>query len=105
MADYIEQIVWHKVVKRPLYDEEWIEYSADYENSWDSTPSYIFEGEMPEDGQEVLVASSKHVWADACVVDCEGRNNLYYLDGGDWDDVIAWAAMPKYKGGDEQWNA
>ena len=31
----------------------------------------------------------------------EVGNNMYSLeDHGDWDGVEAWAAMPKYKGGD-----
>ena len=90
MAEYIEEVVWHKVVKHSPIDEECAE--------WSVAPSYILENEMPEDGQEILISTKLGTFADVCSIDCEDGNNLYYLEGGDWVDVIAWAAMPIYKG-------
>lgn len=97
MAEYIEQIVWHEVERRPLTDEEYAEYKTNDDYPWNIIPSYIFENEMPEDGQEILISTKLGTFSDVCSIDCENGNNLYYLEGGDWDDVIAWAAMPRYK--------
>ena len=95
-----EKIVWHEVTTRKLTDEERAEYAergyADYE-----IPEYIFDCELPEDGQEILIATRWGVDKDVCCVDCDEVNNLYGLeDHDDWDGVFAWAAMPKYKDGD-----
>ena len=92
-----EKIVWHEVTTRALTDEEKVEYAelgySDYE-----IPEYMFDGEMPEDGQEILIATSWGVDKDICSMDSDGCNNLIGLEShGDWDGVKAWAAMPKYK--------
>lgn len=98
---YEEKIVWHEITTRPLTEEEKSEYAergyADYE-----IPEYIFSCEMPKDGQEILVATSWGISQDLCMIDCDECNNLFELETrGDWDGVKAWAAMPKYKGGDD----
>lgn len=95
-----EKIIWHEITTRPLTEEEKAEYAergyADYE-----IPEYIFSCEMPDDGQEILVATSCGVSQDLCMIDCDECNNLFELETrGDWDGVKAWADMPKYKGGD-----
>lgn len=95
----VEEIIWHEVTSRALTDEEKTEYIeqrgyADYE-----VPEYMFTCEMPDDGQEVLIATSWGVSKDVCSTDSDELNYLYGLeDHGDWDGVLAWAAMPKYKG-------
>lgn len=96
-----EEIIWHEITTRPLTAEEKMEYiergCVDYE-----TPEYMFSCEMPEDGQEILIATSWGVSADMCMSESdEYGNTLFELETrGDWDGVKAWAAMPKYKGGD-----
>lgn len=95
-----EKIVWHEITERPLTNDEKVEYAergyADYE-----IPEYMFSCEMPEDGQEILVATSWGVSQDLCMIDCDECNNLFELETrGDWDGVKAWADMPKYKGDD-----
>lgn len=97
MADYVEQIVWHEVVRHSLTDEEYAEYKTNEDWPWNIIPSYIFESEMPGDGQEILISTKLGTFADICSIDCEGGNNLYYLESGDWEDVLAWAEMPKYR--------
>lgn len=97
MAEYIEQITWHEITTRKLTDEERAEYAecgfADYE-----VPEYIFDCAMPDDGQEILVVTRWGVDTDCCSIDGDGVNNLLGLENrGDWDGVIAWAEMPKYK--------
>ena len=99
MAEHIEKIVWHEVTTRKVTDEEKAEYAehgyADYE-----IPEYILDCELPDDGQEILIATSWGVDKDICCIDGDEVNNLYELETrGDWDGVIAWAAMPKYKDG------
>lgn len=98
---YEEKIIWHEITTRPLTEEEKAEYAergyADYE-----IPEYIFSCEMPDDGQEILVATSWGVSQDLCMSDRdEYGDKLFELEEhGDWDGVKAWADMPKYKGGD-----
>lgn len=102
---YEEKIIWHEITTRPLTEEEKSEYAergyADYE-----IPEYMFSGEMPEDGQDILIATSWGVSQDMCMRESdEVGNNLFELEEhGDWDGVKAWAAMPKYKGGEANGN-
>ena len=86
---YEEKIIWHEVIKRPPTEEEIEEYkeTRGYEIC------YMIDGVMPDDEQEILIVTKWGVDTDVCGID-EG----YYLENrGDWDDVIAWAEMPKYK--------
>lgn len=88
---YEETIKWHEVVKRPLTGEEKEEYAENYYY----IPKYMLDCPLPDDGQEILIATKWRVDTDICCYD-----DGYYLESnGDWDDVIAWAEMPKYKGG------
>lgn len=98
MAEYVEKIVWHEVTTRKLTAEEKAECEehgyADYE-----VPEYMFDCKMPDDGEEILIATNCGVDKDVCGVDCDGLNSFISLEAhGDWDGVIAWAEMPKYKG-------
>ena len=90
---YEEKIIWHEVIKRIPTEEE----KEEYLEVWDCEPEYILDCVMPDDGQEILIATKQGVDTDVCGID-EG----YYLENrGDWDDVIAWAEMPKYKVGEQ----
>lgn len=97
-----EKIIWHEIETRRLTAEEEAEYIergyAAYE-----VPQYAFSCEMPKDRQEILIATIWGVSQDMCMVESdEYGNNLFELEEhGDWDGVKAWAAMPKYKGGEE----
>ncbi len=93
-----ESIVWHEITERPLTPEEKVQYAevgyANYE-----IPEYILSCEMPEDGQEILVATSWGVSQDRCIVECDWFDNcIYGLETrGGWDGVKAWTEMPAYK--------
>lgn len=88
-----EKIVWHEVTARALTDEEKAKFAE-----WCEPPLYMIDGSMPEDGQEILIATKYGVEFDTNYIDCDAVGNLFYLDGrGDWDEVLAWAEMPKYK--------
>lgn len=92
-----EVIEWHKVVTRPLTEEEIVDYiERGYQDY--KLPQYIFVCHLPDDGQEILIATKWGVSRDICACDYDEVNALYWLEtNGDWDDVLAWAAMPKYE--------
>lgn len=76
---------WHKVKTRPLTDEEKEVYGEEY--------NFIYDCEMPDDGQEVLV---KTQWG----ID----KTTYYTDYGcyfesyeDEGAVIAWTELPEWE--------
>lgn len=98
MAEYIETITWHEIAFRETTDEERAEYIergyADYE-----IPNFMYTSQMPSDGDEILIATRRGVDTDVCCAVCDGLNNLFALEKhGDWDDVLAWTEIPKYKG-------
>lgn len=91
---YEEIITWHKVKTRLLTEEEKREDIEKFGYEF----SYKFDCKMPDDGDEILIVTKYGVDTDVCGID-EG----YYLEGhGDWEGVIAWAEMPKYKAGEEE---
>lgn len=90
---YEEIIKWHEIVTRPPTEEE-KEYYAGQDVAFD----YVFDCEMPEDGQEILIATKWGTDKDICLIDDLG----YGLDcRGEWDGIIAWAEIPKYKAGEQ----
>lgn len=94
---YEEVVIWHEIVKRELTQEEKEEYRERGDEDND-LPAYIFACDMPDDGEEILIATGYGVSQDVCCVDCDECNNLISLEtNGDWDDVRAWAAMPTGK--------
>lgn len=85
------KVVWHKVTTRPLTAEE-VAYYAEMEMDG---IEYVFDCEMPDDGQEILIATKWGTDKDICSNDAEYGIGL---EGrGDWDGVYAWAEMPKYE--------
>lgn len=91
-----ETIEWHKVKIRFPTQEEIEDWAEEY---GEPAPSYFFNCKMPDNGSDILIVTSFGVDKDVCCFD-EG----YYLETrGDWDDVIAWAYMPKYdvRGGEQ----
>lgn len=88
--DFTETIVWHEVKYREPTEEEKAEWAENY----DIELTYFFDCPMPDDGDDILIATG--VDTDVC-----GNDEGYYLENrGDWDDVIAWAEMPKYRRAD-----
>lgn len=84
-----EIIVWNEVKKRKPTKKEQAEF---YERDIGKVP-YILTGDMPENGEEILIATPYGVSTDTCGLDYDYG---YYLEEtGDWDDVIAWAYFPK----------
>ena len=89
MADYTEKIVWHEVTTRPPTEEE----SEEYKSIYGEDPAFVFDSQMPDDGQEILVKTVYGVDKDICYIDGGA-----YLEGREWEDVLAWAEMPTGKG-------
>jgi len=86
-GEWAETIEWHKIETRPTNEEEQEEFERWYGEQID----YVLDCAMPDDGQEILVLTKYGVNRDVC-----GVNVVYYLESrNDWDDVIAWAEMPK----------
>ena len=105
--EWIEKIVWHDVVTRPPTEED-IEEFAEHGLSEDEYPSYIFNCQMPNEDEDILILTKKGwVYQDTCMSDrCCGIYGLIYLDNhGDWDDVVAWAYLPTGKKDEEAANA
>lgn len=95
MADYKEEITWHEISMRPLTEEE----AKEYEELNLSVPPCIMDCELPDDGQEILVATKYGVDTDEYLMGCDGCYDACCLDSGrEWTEVFAWAEMPKYKG-------
>lgn len=81
---------WIPIKTRPLTEEEKEEY-PDY--------SFMYDCQMPEDGQQILISTKYGVEFDTCFAD-----DGYYLDSDrDWEDVYAWQPLPKpYKEEDNE---
>ena len=80
----MENAKWNKIFLRPLNDEEKEYYGDKYDTIWD--------GDLPEDGEEVLVYSSKY---EGVTTDTWGEFDntmcFEYID----DTVIYWMSFPK----------
>lgn len=88
---YKETITWYEIKTRLLTDEE-----KDEHPTWDM----IVEGAIPDEDEEILVATKSGVFTDTCLY---GYDKGFYLDSGkDWDEILAWAEMPKYKRSDNK---
>ena len=91
---------WIPVKTRPMDPEEQVEWEERLGVILTKEEAVIFTGEMPEDGQEILICSKYgHVTVDQCINDEYG---LGLESNGDWDCITAWVALPDpYKGGAE----
>ncbi len=69
------------------------EYSEKF--SEDEMPDGVFDCEMPNDGQQVLISTK---WSDEIDLDVCTRDPDYGIGlevRGDWDGVLAWMPVPK----------
>lgn len=96
---YKEKIAWHEITKRPLTDDERAKLEEIGVQA-DEMPRYKFDCLMPCNGAEILVATNNGVMTDECYIPLNLSGDepaLRELEG--FDNVIAWANMPQYKGG------
>ena len=77
---------WIPMTTRPMTEEE-----REHYREWsDVDGAMIFDCELPEDGQEVLISYRGYVCVD---IFC--KDDGCYFEGVDIDDVDAWMPLPK----------
>ena len=74
---------WIPIKTRSLTEEEKEEYP-----DW----SFVYDCQMPEDGQEVLVSTK---WGVNIDIYCKCIDGCYFENYCDDDDVLAWMPLPK----------
>ena len=77
---------WIPMTARPMTEEE-----REHYREWsDVDEAMIFDCELPEDGQEVLVSYGGYVCVDTFC-----KDDGCYFEGVDIDDVDAWMPLPE----------
>lgn len=83
---------WIPVKTRQMDSEEREYWEDQIGEKLEDEDAILFDCQMPEDGQEILVSYRKWICMDKCEID----DGCYGLEGnGDWEDVIAWMPLPK----------
>lgn len=80
---------WIPIKTRPMDAEEKEYYRQFIDDYVDETE--MFDCQMPEDGQEVLITHNGYVSVDTYETDCDGC----YFECYDIGDVTAWMPLPK----------
>lgn len=83
---------WIPIKMRPMDSEEreYWECQCGYELKEED--AVMFDCQMPDDGQEILISFQKWINMDRCEID----GGFYGLEGnGDWEGVIAWMPLPE----------
>ena len=97
---YIEDLPsvqqWNVIKKRPMTNDERIEWSERIGYDIDYEEAVIYSN-LPDDGEEVLIC---YEWGNVCIdTFCQEEDGCYFEGGGDMDGVIAWMPLPEpYKG-------
>ena len=78
-----EPFEWIPIKTRPLTEEEKEEHPE-----W----SFVYDCQMPEDEQKVLVSTK---WGVCTDIYCKDVDGCYFEDHCDEDDVLAWMPFPK----------
>lgn len=83
---------WVPVKFRPMDSEEREYWEDQFGEELVDEDAVMFDCQMPEDGQEILVSYRKWIGMDKCEVD----GGCYGLEGnGDWEGVVAWMPLPE----------
>ena len=97
---YIEDLPsvqqWNVIKKRPMTNDERIEWSERIGYDIDYEEAVIYSN-LPDDGEEVLIC---YKWGHVCIDTFrQEEEGCYFEGGGDMDGVIAWMPLPEpYKG-------
>lgn len=82
---------WHVIKKRPMTNDERIEWSEEIGHDIEDEDAFIYFN-LPDDGEEVLVSTQfGFVYVDTFCQD-EG---CYFEDNGDMEGIVAWMKKPK----------
>lgn len=86
---------WHVIKKRPMTNDERIEWSEEIGHGIEDEDAFIYFN-LPDDGEEVLVSTQFGlVYVDTF---CEDEG-CYFEENGDMDGIVAWMEKPKpYRG-------
>lgn len=88
-----------KIKYRPMTDEEIRKYESYWGTTLDDDEKVMFDCLMPDDGEEILIATTYGISQDICEYD---PDEGYGLDTrGDWEDVWAWMPCPQYEANDD----
>lgn len=83
---------WIPIRMRPMDAEEREYWEDHFGYELADEDAVLFDCQMPDDGQEILVSYRKWISMDKCEVD----DGCYGLEGnGDWDGVVAWMPIPE----------
>lgn len=82
---------WIPVKKRQMTEEEYKEYE-ERNGPLNESERWFFAGQMPDDGQQILISTKYDVYFDTCEYDPEYGYGLE--ERGDWDGVNAWMPIP-----------
>lgn len=96
LYDILEQMPtaqqWIPIKMRPMDAEEREYWEDHFGYELADEDAVLFDCQMPDDGQEILVSYRKWISMDKCEV----GDGCYELEGnGDWDGVIAWMPIPE----------
>lgn len=89
----IEIPSWIPIVTRPMTEEEYEEFCESHDWYLEESDRLYFIGQMPEDGQDILISTQYGVTFDTCLYDPEFGYGLEQHD--DWNNVLAWMPLPK----------
>lgn len=90
-AGYILSDVIEEIDKMPKVGE-WIPVTHEID---EESGEYTFTCQLPEEGERVIVVDRRgYIDIDEQCYDTDG----WYLDGGDWDDIVAWMPLPEAYG-------
>ncbi len=85
-----EKPQWIPVTYRQMDNDEYCKFREEY-GEIPVEERKVFDCQMPEDGQEILISTKyEHIFLDTCVYDYGYGLEEY----GDWEDVIAWMPLP-----------
>lgn len=94
-SDYRKFINNETVIEGMLKVGEWIPVTHEID---EESGEYMFTCQLPEEGERVIVVNRRgYIDIDEQCYDTDG----WYLDGGDWNDIVAWMPLPEAYGGKE----
>ena len=89
---------WIPIKTRPMTEEERAYFNEQWEffDKMTEDEMIMFDCEMPEDGQDIIVCSERYAWRDTCENDVYGFS---LEECGDWSEIKAWMPFPEPYGG------
>lgn len=93
ICDVIESVI--EKINNAEKVGEWIPVTHEID---EESGEYMFTCQLPEEGERVITINRRgYIDIDEQCYDTDG----WYLDGGDWNDIVAWMPLPEAYGGEE----